>query len=130
MNVPTIVSLVILFAVYIWVCEYYFKRRLGIKDQTKWMMSKDRNKVAKVIDLVLVVLFIYCNFDWNVGPNSENYPVMMKISPIFALFFLHNMNQGIEELLKNRSGKSYYHYWLGSLMSVLSFLILCIDQYS
>ncbi|MGE6204532.1 DUF4181 domain-containing protein [Guptibacillus hwajinpoensis] len=130
MNIFTIVCLVSLLAIYLWLSEYYLKRHLGIKSKWTWMFAEDRYKISMIIDIVLVVAFIYSFLSLNIDANSENNPVMMKISPIFALFFLQNLNQGIEERLRNLHDKAYYHQFLGSFMIGLSFLIFLIGHSS
>ncbi|MDO6654635.1 DUF4181 domain-containing protein [Anaerobacillus sp. 1_MG-2023] len=128
MNTFTIVCLVSLLAIYLWLSEYYLKRHLGIRSKWTWMFAEDRYKISMITDIVLVVSFIYSFLSLNIDVNSENNPIMMKVSPIFALFFLQNLNQGIEERLRNFNDKAYYHQFLGSFMIGLSYLIFLIGH--
>ncbi len=92
------------------------------------MFAEDRYKISMITDIVLVVSFNYSFLSLNIDVNSENNPIMMKVSPIFALFFLQNLNQGIEERLRNFNDKAYYHQFLGSFMIGLSYLIFLIGH--
>ncbi len=87
MNIFTIVCLVSLLAIYLWLSEYYLKRHLGIKSKWTWMFAEDRYKISMIIDIVIVVAFIYSFLSLNIDANSENNPVMMKIQSDFCIVF-------------------------------------------
>ncbi len=124
MNASTIISLVVLFASYICFSQFYLKKHLGIKSKWMWMLSEERNKFAVMIDVVLLVLFVFSYLKLNIEPKSYKLPVIVRMSPMFLLFFLQNINQGFEEYFANRSEKSYYHHWLGSFVLLVTFIIL------
>ncbi len=124
METSTIVLLVLVIAIYLWISEYYFKRYLGIKLQSRWMFSDERNKLAVMIDGLILILFIGSIFHLNTGPNSYTVSPVIRISPMFALVFLQNLNRGIEERLTRRDEKRYYHNWLSSFVMLVTFIII------
>ncbi|MCF6136458.1 DUF4181 domain-containing protein [Pseudalkalibacillus berkeleyi] len=126
MNFFTGVSLVTLIAIYLWISQYYLKRHLGIQNKWRWLLSEDRNKLAVMIDVIILVLFIFTYMFFNFEEN--HYSTMVRVSPMFMLFFLQNINQGIEKFLVHRSDQSYYHNWLGAFVILVTFIIMFIGE--
>lgn len=126
MNTFTIVGLIIVGIIYFFISQYYLKWKLKIRD--KWVLTRNRNAYTIAIEIILYILSIYSFFALNLNEDSHMYAATTKIIPIFALFFLIGITRGIDEWLRNRSEKTYYHDWLGSLMIVLSFLVLYIGE--
>ncbi|MGM7700240.1 DUF4181 domain-containing protein [Pseudalkalibacillus sp. Hm43] len=129
METSTIVLLVLVFAIYILMSEYYFKRYLGIKLEGRWMFSDERNKLAVWIDGLILILFIGSMWHLNTGANSHLISPVIRMSPMFGLFFLQNLNQGIEERLTRRDEKRYYHNWLASFVMLVTFIIFFVGEY-
>ena len=127
MHTSTIVELVVLIVIYLLISELYLKRYLGILSNYKWLFNKHRNKFAILIDILIIVLFIVSNLIlFEAGLHK--YSAIVRTSPMFGLFFLQKINHGIEEFLTNRSEKFYYHEWLASIVLVVAFLILFVED--
>ncbi|WP_057775865.1 DUF4181 domain-containing protein [Cytobacillus dafuensis] len=128
MNTFSVVGIVIVFTIYILVDQVYLKRHLGIKSKYEWLFSVNRKTYAKIIDFLILILFIIIFLNLNSGSTFHTYSPVIRTSPMFGMFFLQNVNQGIEELLINRTEKSYYHKFLGSFMILVTFLILFVGE--
>lgn len=92
------------------------------------MFHQDRKGLWIFIDCVLLVLFIWAMFWVNVEERPEPFSGLVRTSPMFALFFLTNLNRGLEEWLTHREDKAYYHEWLGSLLFLTVVAILFLAQ--
>nr|WP_249365629.1 DUF4181 domain-containing protein [Cytobacillus citreus] len=112
-----------MFAIYILVSQLYLKRHLGIQNKHEWLFSKNRKTYAKIIDFFILIFL-----NLNSGTNLHTYSLVIRTSPMFGMFFLDDVNQGIEELLINRTEKSYYHKFIGSFMILVAFLILFVGE--
>ncbi|PSL41479.1 uncharacterized protein DUF4181 [Planomicrobium soli] len=128
MNTATVAGLVIAFLVYLIISHFYFKKRLNIKAKSTFMFHQDRSRISVAIDGILLVGFIYAMFWINVEKEAEMFSGVIKISPLFALFFLTSLNRGIEERVLHREEKAYYHDWLESLLCLAVFFILLIGE--
>lgn len=47
---------------------------------------------------------------------------------MFALFFLLGITRGFEEWFLHHEEKAYYYEWLGSILILVTFLIIFIGQ--
>lgn len=60
--------------------------------------------------------------------ESHTYGVTIRIGPIFALVFLLGITRGVEEWLRNRDEKLYYHDWLCLIMILISFIVIYFGE--
>ena len=126
MNTFTIVGLIIVGIIYLFISQYYLKRKLKIRD--KWVLTRNRHGYTIAIEIILFIVFTFSFMELNLNEDSRMYPVTTKIIPAFALFFLIGITRGMDEWLRNRDQKVYYHDWLGSALIALSFLVLYIGE--
>lgn len=126
MNTFTIVGLIVVGTIYFFISQYYLKRKLKIRD--KWVLTRNRNAYSLAVEILLFIVFTYSFFALNLSEDSHTYTATTKIVPVFALFFLLSITRGMDEWLRNRDEKVYYHDWLGSTLIALSFLVLYIGE--
>ncbi|WP_342598275.1 DUF4181 domain-containing protein [Psychrobacillus sp. FSL H8-0483] len=127
MKTFTIVSLLIVFAIYLFITEFYLKRRLKIKNKWKGLFFIERNSYSFAIDIVLIFLFIFSTMSLIERSNFQTYSLIVA-TPMFGLFFLLGLNRGLEEWLFHRDKKVYYYEWLGSFMNLITFFIILIGE--
>lgn len=124
MNTLTIVGLLIVGLTYLFISQYYLKRKLKIKD--KWVLTRNRHAYSFVIEIILFVLFLITFME--IDPTANSYSPITGISLIFTFFFIISIIRGMDEWLRNRDEKVYYHDWLGSIMLVLFFLVIYLGE--
>lgn len=127
MNTFTIVGLVISFTLFLFLTQFYLKRRFNIH-KWKGLTFKERNKYSVAAEFIIVFLFIYSSFCLNVESMNSAYSPIVRTSPMFGLFFLFGIKRGFEEWLLNRNQKVYYYEWLGSLLIIVAFFIIFIGE--
>ncbi|WP_377890266.1 DUF4181 domain-containing protein [Alkalihalobacillus sp. R86527] len=118
--------LLIVMLTYLFISEIYLKRKLGIKSRNRWLFHEDRYKVAIVIDVLLLIAFIFLSVEFMI--ERPHYPMIVKASPTFIMVTLQFINQGVEEYLQDRSSKAHYHDWLGAFMMALTFCIFYLGE--
>ncbi|WP_270181207.1 DUF4181 domain-containing protein [Alkalihalobacillus sp. CinArs1] len=111
--------LIVLTVIYLFVSEIYMKRMLGIKERSRWIFHDERYKVSMIIDVVIVLAFIFISFEFIVErPNS---PAIVMLMPSMIMAFLISINRGVEDYLQDPTSKAHYHEWLAACMVVLAF---------
>ena len=128
MNTFTIVGLIVVATLYLFLSQYYLKRRLKIKD--KWPLSRNRNAYSFAIEIILFTLFTFSLMGLYQSSEFHMYSVTMRIGPMFGLFFLLGITRGVDEWVRNRDEKLFYHDWLGSIMILISFLVIYLGEQS
>jgi len=126
MNIFTIVGLIVVGIIYFFISQYYLKRKLKIRD--KWVLTRNRNAYTIAIEIILFIVFTYSLMGLYVNEESNMYTATTKAIPFFAFFFLLGITRGVDEWLRNRDEKVYYHDWLGSIMIVISFIVIYFGE--
>ncbi|WP_071395109.1 DUF4181 domain-containing protein [Bacillus tuaregi] len=121
-----ILGLIIILGFYLFVSEYYLKRRLNIKSKSKGVFSKGRKSIFIVIEVTLMIIFIIATFTLG---NYFPYSPMIRSLPFPIFFFLIYFFRGIEEWIVKKSDKSYYHEWLVSITFLIVILFITFGEF-
>ena len=123
MNTGTIISLVLLLVVSLIFTEIYLKRKLNIK--SKWMGTMDKSRKRIFVSLEAVVLL---SFIFSMVFLYDHDSALIRVTPIFSLFFLNTLLRGLELWIYERDNRAYIHEWVGSIVIMLAYFILLIGE--
>ena len=117
-----IIGLVAVSIVYFFVRQFYFKKRLNIKD--KQYFVEGRNNFFLTLEYSLIAFIIF------VGIILINLELTVYITPVIGplLFFLIFTVQGIEEWLLRREEKVYYYRFLASIAFISLMIIFSVGE--
>jgi len=123
MNTGTIISLVLLLVVSLIFTEIYLKRKLNIK--SKWMgtMGKSRKRIFVSLEAVVLLSFIF-----SMVFLYDHDSALIRVTPMFSLFFLNTLLRGLELWIYERDNRAYIHEWVGSIVIMLAYFILLIGE--
>ena len=123
MNTGTIISLVLLLVVSLIFTEIYLKRKLNIK--SKWMgtMGKSRKRIFVSLEAVGLLSFIF-----SMVFLYDHDSALIRVTPMFSLFFLNTLLRGLELWIYERDNRAYIHEWVGSIVIMLAYFILLIGE--
>lgn len=98
---------VIMLVFYTGMSQFYLKRVLGIKP--RGFVTEGRKKKFFILETsVMLLIFSYIIFaHFYFGSLT-----LLISSPMFLLFSLMLIIQGIEERKRDKQAKKYYHEWL------------------
>lgn len=128
MDAFTLIGLFIAIASYLFITQFHFKKRLNIKSKWRGMISQDRNRYILAIEFVICFLIFASMMSLAEKTSNQTNLGLILTTPMFALFFLLGITRGFEEWLLHREEKAYYYEWLGSILILVTFLIIFIGQ--
>ena len=117
-----LLGLIVVVIVYFSIRQFYFKKRLNIKD--KQYFVDGRNKFFLGLEYGLIALIVI------VGIVLISIELTVYISPVIGplLFFSIFTVQGIEEWLLRREEKVYYYRFLGSIAFISLMIIFSVGE--
>ncbi|HSP22375.1 MAG TPA: DUF4181 domain-containing protein [Planococcus sp. (in: firmicutes)] len=128
MNSSTIVAIAVVFVLYVLASQFYLKKKLKIKPVTVSIFHQDRRRLFIAIDVALLLLFAIGMMVLFVENDIGDFPGIVAISPLFALFFLQGVNHAIEQWLLHRQEKAYWHEILSSAVMLVLFAIIWVGE--
>lgn len=124
-----LIGIGIILTLYLLITQYLFKTRLRIERNRKGLFHQDRNRYFVWFEGALLVLFVAAILQLNVEMVGESYSIIIRMSPLFVLFFLMGISSGTEEWLSNPDKKSYYYDWTDSSFILALFLFLTFQTH-
>ena len=128
MNLSTIAAIIVVFALYILVSQFFLKKKLKVKPVTVSIFHQDRKWIFIAIDVALLLMFIVGMMLLFVENDAGNFPRFVATIPIFALFFLQGVNHAIEQWLLQRQKKAYWHEILNAVLMLLLFAVMWASE--
>jgi uncharacterized membrane protein len=123
-NTSTIVAIIAVLALYFLASQFFLKKKLNIKLDTVSIFHQDRKKLFIAIDVGLLLLFAVGMMNLFVENDISNFPRIVAIIPLFALFFLLSVNHAIEQWLLHRQEKAYWHEILSAAVMLVLFAVI------
>lgn len=124
MNASTIVAIAVILVMHFLASQLFLKKKLDIKPDTVSIFHQDRKKLFIAIDIGLLLLFTVGMMILHVENDISNFPGIVAIIPLFALFFLLSVNHAVEQWLLHRPKKAYWHEILSAAVMLMVFAVV------
>ncbi|AQX54622.1 DUF4181 domain-containing protein [Priestia flexa] len=126
MSYEGLIGVILLFILYFSTSHYYLKKRLNIQEKRVSLFSKDRKRLYRVIEGIIVVLFIYFLGVVTFSERSDEFPIWIRALPVCGFFILVDTLRGIEHWMTDKESKSYVYEFLGVVFMLALLVIISL----
>lgn len=128
MHSVTIIGLIVIFAAYFLFTSLYLKKKRGIKRVSTSILHEDKNRYGIVLQLIVFVGFVFSLMYIYMEMEISELSLAVRMSPFAGLFFMQSLVGGLEEWLRHREEKRYWHEWAASLTILSAFTLILIME--
>lgn len=123
------IAFLILF-VFIFITQYFFKKKLQITDEKLHLFKANRVKLFLFLEAITVSGFIIFFLTYMNHLSTNDFPMSFIPKLTLILLFVISIIRGVELYIYQRRTKAYYYEFTGAALFILLYiLVLFGEQY-